>query len=125
MLYANLKHGNVSKFQVLCVNCNRNCKKYFENFYFRGICAEKPLQLWPFNGFSLQIDMPRLNMKISKNHHYGVKLQQKWLHKDASTKKLFRNWHSLGCANCIKSEKKILLTKFKFFWEIFHSHQKF
>ena len=45
------------------------------------------------------------NLKILKNHYHCVKLQQKWLHKNAIQKKLFSKCYTLGCNICIKSEK--------------------
>ena len=54
-------------------------------------------------------NMARLNLKILKNHYHGVKIQQKSLHKNAITKKLFRKWNTLGCFICIKSENIIFL----------------
>ena len=61
----------------------------------------------------------RLNLKILKYHYYCVKIQQKWLHKNATLKKKFSNWNTLGCFTSIKSENITFVHILKFLKNFF------
>ena len=69
-----------------------NVRNFFGHFWTLVVSAFRP-------------SVGHLNLKILKNDYYGVKVQQKWLHKNANVKKLFSKCNTLGCYICIKSEK--------------------
>ena len=61
----------------------------------------------------------RSNLKILKNPYHTVKLQEKWVHKNATAKKLFWFCYTLGCNICIKSEKITFVHILKFLKNFF------
>ena len=86
---ADLKHVFERKFNWPSKNLNRNCEKNPQNFYFQRYLLRNRgnfcLSMVP----SFKSSAASLNLKIWKNHYYIVKLQEKWLYKNAIAKKLF------------------------------------
>ena len=102
---ANWKHVLERKYYWLLKNLNRNCEKNPQSFHVQGYLLRNRgnccLSMVP----SFKSSVARLNFKILTKHYYGVKLQEKWLYKNAIAKKLFRFCYTLGCNRSSNSEK--------------------
>ena len=77
MLYANLKHGKVSKFQGLCVNYNRNCKNILLKFILEVFVQRNRCNFGLSMASAFRSSVGPQDLKILNFNYYERNKQQK------------------------------------------------